>query len=101
MMRKLSFVTAVILGLATFLASASDAQAITPEARSQKIAIMAVGLGAIELPPAWICEIIFAAELAAEALCDPPPCHSANYRSVVKLPKVVGLVHVRKEQLKR
>jgi hypothetical protein len=56
--------------------------------------MMAVVAGLIELPPAWICEIIFAAELASEALCDPPPCRPTTaYKSAYRVPSV-SLVHV-------
>jgi hypothetical protein len=101
MIRKLSFLFTFVLGLAGLFLSAGGAQAMTPEARSTKIAMLAVGASMIELPPAWICEIIFAAELAAEALCDPPPCQSAQYTSLVPLPAPAGLMTVRRDQLKR
>jgi hypothetical protein len=73
---------------------------MTPEARSQKIAMMAVIAGMIELPPAWIVEIIFGAELASEALCDPPPCHVvADYKKVFQPHTSGGLVNVSRRAL--
>lgn len=96
-MRRGVFVGSAV---AAFALRPLSAAAILPADRASKIAMMAVAAGLIELPPAWIVEIIFAAELASEALCDPALCRMvAQYAQLAVPASSGGLVHVDRQSL--
>jgi hypothetical protein len=84
--KRASWLVLVLTVLVLTISAPRSANALTPEARREKIAMMVVFAPTlIEVFPAWLIEIAFAAELAAEAGCDPDPCRLVQeYKSAVR-----------------